>query len=49
VCGVFPEGGKANGPVEVDGVKGLKRIEAPELPVDETFMHPEAIDLPTRL
>jgi hypothetical protein len=36
------------GLVGVVGTKVLERIEVPEPPIDEAFMHPEAIDLPTR-
>jgi hypothetical protein len=35
-------------PVGVNRTKVLDRIEVPELPVDEAFMYPETIDLPTR-
>jgi hypothetical protein len=36
------------GPVGVNGTRVLERIEVLELPVDEAFMYPEIIDLPTR-
>jgi hypothetical protein len=36
------------GPVGVNETRPLERIEFPELPVDEAFMYPETIDLPTR-
>jgi hypothetical protein len=36
------------GPVGVNVTRVLERIEVPELPVDEAFMYPETIDLPTR-
>jgi hypothetical protein len=36
------------GPVGVNGTRVLERIQVPELPVDEAFMYPETIDLPTR-
>jgi hypothetical protein len=36
------------GPVGVNEMRVLERIEVPELPVDEAFMHSEVIDLPTR-
>jgi hypothetical protein len=36
------------GPVGVNGTRVLERIEVPELSVDEAFMYPETIDLPTR-
>jgi hypothetical protein len=40
--------GTPSGPVAVDETKVLERIEVSELPVDETFMYTETIDLPTR-
>jgi hypothetical protein len=36
------------GLVGVNGTRVFERIEVPELPVDEAFMYPETIDLPTR-
>jgi hypothetical protein len=36
------------GPIGVDWTKVVKRIEVPEPSADETFMHLEAINLPTR-
>jgi hypothetical protein len=36
------------GPVGVNRTRVLERIEVPELPVDEAFMYPEIINLPTR-
>jgi hypothetical protein len=36
------------GPVGVNETRVLERIEVHELPVDEAFMYPETIDLPTR-
>jgi hypothetical protein len=36
------------GPVGVNGTRVLERVEVPELPVDQAFMYPESIDLPTR-
>jgi hypothetical protein len=36
------------GLVRVDGTRALERIEVPKLPVDETFIYPETIELPTR-
>jgi hypothetical protein len=36
------------GPVGVNGTRVLERIKVPELPVDESFMYPETIDLATR-
>jgi hypothetical protein len=36
------------GLVGVNGTRVLERIEAPELPVDESFMSPETVDRPTR-
>jgi hypothetical protein len=35
-------------PVGVNGTRVLERIEVPEFPVDEAFMYPETINLPTR-
>jgi hypothetical protein len=35
-------------PVRVNGTRVFERIEVPELPVDEVFMYPKTIDLPTR-
>jgi hypothetical protein len=36
-------------PVRVDGMRVLERIKVPELPVEEAFMYPKTIDLPTWL
>jgi hypothetical protein len=36
------------GPVRVDGTEVLERIKVSELPVDNTVIHPETIDFPTR-
>jgi hypothetical protein len=47
-CRVFPPVGKPSAPVGVDGTKVLEKIEIPELPVNESYMHPETIDLSTR-
>jgi hypothetical protein len=36
------------GPVGVNGKRALERIDVLELPIDETFMYPETIDLANR-
>jgi hypothetical protein len=47
-AGFFLKPENALGHVGVNGTRVLERIEVPELPVDEAFMYPETIDLPTR-
>jgi hypothetical protein len=47
-AGSFLKAENLLGPVGVNWMRVLERIEVPELPVDEAFMYPETIDLPIR-